>query len=134
MQIEAAWKGANFSRSAGHRPGAFTFCCNWLNVHVSEFSTKQIAMCAGAFKPDVRGFFGKRINQQPVRFNVAVATAGKVSAQRVIFVLCRQFITCNQQVKDGLELFQIFAALAGQFDIFLELRCAADGPHKPKSA
>ena len=91
-------------------------------------------MRAGAFQPDMVPVFGQRVYQQPVRFNVAVAAAGKVSAQRVILVLRWQVSAGNQQVEDGLELFQILAAPAGKFDILFKLRCAAECPHKPKSA
>jgi hypothetical protein len=95
---------------------------------------EQISMGSGALKPDVATFLSERVNQKPVRFDVAVTAARKVAAQRVILVGRRQFITGNQQIEDGLELFQSLTALASPFDIPLELGCSAEGPHKPRSA
>ena len=91
-------------------------------------------MRAGAFQPDMVPVFGERVDQKPVGFNVTVAAAGKIAAQRVILELRRQVSTGNQQLKYGLELFQILAALAGQFDILFELSRPAERPHRPKSA
>lgn len=83
-------------------------------------------MRAGAFQPDMTAVFGERVNQEPVRFKVAVAAPGKIAAQWVILVFHRQFVAGNQQIEDGFELFQILATLIGEFDIPLELRCAAE--------
>ena len=91
-------------------------------------------MRASAFQTEMFAIFGERINQQPVRFNVTIAAARKISAQRVILILQWQLIASNQQVKDGLELFQILATLASEFDILLKLRCATECPHSTRSA
>jgi hypothetical protein len=71
-------------------------------------------------------FLSERINQHPVRLDMTVAAAGKVSAQRVILECRRQWLPVYQQFQHGLELLQILAALAGQFDILLKLRGAAE--------
>jgi len=91
-------------------------------------------MRAGAFQAEMRVVFRQRVNQQPIRFDMAITAAGEISTQRVILVWCWQFIAGNQQIEDGFELFQILAALVGEFDILLELRCAAECPHRPRSA
>ena len=91
-------------------------------------------MSSGALKPDVATAFSERVYQKPVRFDVAIAAARKVAAQRVIPVLRWQLTTGNQQIEGGLELFQVLAPPASQFDISLELSCSAEGPHKPRSA
>lgn len=97
-------------------------------------SAKQVAVRAGAFKADVRTVFRQRVNQNPIRLDVAVAAAGKISAQRMVFVFRRQRLAVNQQFQHGLELRHVLAALVRAFDIFLELAGAAERPHKPKSA
>ena len=74
------------------------------------------------------------VEQKPIRFNVAIAAARKISAQRMILVLRRQNFAVNQQVNRGFELRQILAAPVGEFDIFLELAGAAESSHRPKSA
>ena len=91
-------------------------------------------MRAGAFKADVRVIFGEGINQHPIRLDVAVAAAGKISAQRMILEFRRQWFAVNQQFQHSLELRQIPASLAGAFDIFLELAGAAESSHKPRPA
>src|ERR1019366_1264498 len=91
-------------------------------------------MRAGAFKADVRVFFGERVNQHPIRLDMAVPAARKVSAQRVILEFRRQRLTVNQPFKRGLELHHVFAPLFSAFDIFLELAGAAEGSHRPRSA
>jgi hypothetical protein len=56
---------------------------------------------AGEFQPDMRVLFGQRVNQQPVRLDMAIATAGKVSTQWMIQICRRQFFAGNEQIKDG---------------------------------
>jgi hypothetical protein len=97
-------------------------------------SAKQIAVRARAFKPDMAAVFHERVDQNPVRFNVTVAAAGKVATQGMVFVLQRQWFTVYQKIEDGFKSGQILAAFSGKFDIFLELIGAAEGSHMPKSA
>ena len=54
-------------------------------------------MCTGAFKTDVGVIFGERIDEQPVRFDVAITAACEISAQRVILEELRQWTSVNQQ-------------------------------------
>jgi len=89
---------------------------------------------ARALQADVRVIFGKRINQNPIRFDMAITAAGEIAAQRMIFVLRRQNFTFDQQVEHRLEFRQVLAASAGKFNILFELAGAAEGSHKPKSA
>ena len=70
-------------------------------------------MCTRAFKPDMAAVFRERVDQNPVRFNMAVAAARKVTAQRVVFVLRRQWFTVNQKIEDGFKPGQILAAFSG---------------------
>lgn len=91
-------------------------------------------MGTSAFQADVLAIFCKGVNQEPVRFNMAVTAAGKISAQWVILVWGRQFFTGDEQIENSFELIQSLAAFAGALDVFFELRGAAEGPHKPKSA
>ena len=97
-------------------------------------SAKQIAVCASAFKPDMAAVLRERVDQNPVRFNMTVAAAGKVATQRMVFVLRRQGLAVNQKIEDGFKSGQILAAFSGQLDVFLELIGAAEGSHMPKSA
>jgi hypothetical protein len=97
-------------------------------------STKQIAVRARAFKPDMAAVLRERVDQNPVRFNMTVAAAGKVAPQGMVFVLQWQWFTVYQKIEDGFKSGQILAASSGQLDIFLELIGAAEGSHMPKSA
>ena len=83
---------------------------------------------------DVRTVFRQRVNQNPIRLDVAVAAAGKISTQWMILVFRRQRLAVNQQFQHGLKLRHILTALVRAFDIFFELAGAAERPHKPKSA
>ena len=91
-------------------------------------------MCASAFKPDMAAVLRERVDQNPVRFNMTVAAAGKVATQRMVLVLRWQWFTVNQKIEYGLKPGQILAAFSGQLDVFLELIGAAEGSHMPKSA
>jgi hypothetical protein len=65
---------------------------------------------------------------------MAVAAAGKVATQGMVFVLQRQWFTVNQKIEDGFKPGQILAASSGKLDIFLELIGTAEGSHMPRSA
>ena len=70
-------------------------------------------MCTGAFKTDVGVIFGERIDEQPVRFDVAITAACEISAQRVILEELRQWTSVNQQFQDSLQLGQASTRLLG---------------------
>lgn len=91
-------------------------------------------MRASAFQPDMGVVFRERIDEQPVRFKMAVTTARELAPQRMVFQLRRQRLAFQQQIKDRLELGKIPATLLGQFDVLLELTGPAETSHKPKSA
>ena len=97
-------------------------------------SSKQIAVCACAFKPDMVAVFHERVDQNPVRLNMTIAAARKVAPQGMVFVLRRQWFTVNQKIEDVFKSGQILAAFPGKLDVFLELVGAAEGSHMPKSA
>ena len=65
----------------------------------SRPSAEQIAVRAGALKADVCAFFGEGINQQPIRFDMAIAAVGEISAERMILALRRQRIARNQSLR-----------------------------------
>src|SRR5471032_111709 len=65
---------------------------------------------------------------------MAVAAAGKISAQWMILEFRRQRFARNQQFQHRLELRHVLAALVRAFDIFFELAGAAESSHKPRSA
>ena len=87
-----------------------------------------------AFKPDMAAVLHERVDQNPVRFNMTVATARKVATQGMVFVLRQQWFTVNQKIEHGFKSGQILAAFSGKLDVFLELAGAAEGSHMPKSA
>ena len=66
--------------------------------------TKQVAVRSRAFKADVGIVFGQRVNQNPVGFDVAIAAAGEIAAQRMILALRRQDFPVNQPVEHGFGL------------------------------
>ena len=51
-------------------------------------------MCAGAFKADV--VFREGVEQDPIRFHVAIATSSKLPLQGMIPVFRRERITVDQ--------------------------------------
>ena len=53
-------------------------------------------MCTGAFKTDVGVIFRERVNQQPVRFDVAITAASKITPERVILEQLRQLTSVDQ--------------------------------------
>ena len=87
-------------------------------------------MCTGAFKTDVGVIFGERIDEQPVRFDMAITAACEISAQRVILEHLRQWTSVNQQFQYDLQLRQVLAPLLQAFDVLLELAGAAEGSHE----
>ena len=70
--------------------------------------------------------FRKFIDQDPVRFYVAVAPPNPISSEFVIAVLGRQRLLGNKQVDDSFYFFEVFAPLPHAFDILLELLCLGD--------
>lgn len=44
-------------------------------------------MRAGAFQPDVGVVLRERVDEHPVRFNMAVTIARKIASQRMVFQL-----------------------------------------------
>ena len=52
--------------------------------NLEEASAEKVAVRTGAFKADVVILFSERVNQHPIRFDMAVAAAGEISAQRMI--------------------------------------------------
>jgi hypothetical protein len=83
---------------------------------------KKIAMRPGPFKPHMIFFEG--IDQDPIRFEVAVSATGELASQWMIVQFRRQWLCINQQVENTFQLPHVF----------LELRTAAETPHKPRSA
>ena len=78
--------------------------------------------------------FNKRVNQNPIRLDMAVPAAGKIAPQWMVFVFRREWLALNQKVKNRFEFRQILAAFFGAFDVFLELRGSAEGSHNPRSS
>ena len=70
-------------------------------------------MSAGAFETNVGVIFRERIDEQPVRFDVAITAACEISAQRVILEELRQWTSVNQQFQDSLQLGQASTRLLG---------------------
>ena len=60
------------------------------------------AVRASTRKANVCAFFGEGINQQPIRFDMAIAGPAKISTQRVIPAFRRQPLAINQPFKHGL--------------------------------
>jgi hypothetical protein len=83
---------------------------------------KKIAMRPGPFKPHMIFFEG--IDQDPIWFEVAVPATREFSSQWMLFEFTRQWLCINQQIENTSQLPQVF----------LELRTAAETPHKPRSA
>lgn len=76
-------------------------------------------MSAGSFQKKLT--FRKFVDQNPVRFYVAVASPDPISTKLVIATLWRQRFLGNKQVDDSFYFFEVFAPLPHAFDILLEL-------------
>jgi len=64
-------------------------------------------MCAGPLKTQL--VRSETVNQDPVRFEVAVATPGPPAQQRVILIVSRQGLPGDENLKHSLQLPWIFA-------------------------
>jgi len=62
------------------------------------------------------------VDQQPIRFDVAVAKMPPVAAERVVLASRRQRTALHQQQDDRAQLRHVLAALLREFHIALELR------------
>ena len=94
------------------------------SIHRSYFPSKEVGVRAGSFqkKLTVRKF----VDQNPVRFDVAVTPPDPISPEFVIAILGRQRFLGNKQVDDSFYLIEVFTPLPHPFDIFLELLCLGD--------
>jgi hypothetical protein len=95
---------------------------------------EEITVGSGALKADVGMVFCEGVNQNPVWFDVAIAAAGKISAQWVILAFWRQRVFVNKQAEHRLELHKVLTASFRKFNVFLKLAGSAESPHRPKSA
>ena len=91
-------------------------------------------MSAGAFETNVGVIFRERIDEQPVRFDVAITATSKITPERVILEQLRQWTSVNQQFQDSLQLRQVFAALLCAFDVLLELTGATEGSQEKRGS
>ena len=91
-------------------------------------------MSAGAFETNVGVIFRERIDEQPVRFDVAITAACEISAQRVILEELRQWTSVNQQFQDSLQLGQVLTPLLRAFDVLLELIGATEGSQEKRGS
>jgi hypothetical protein len=93
---------------------------------------KNVAVRAGAFEANL--VILQRVNENPVRFDVAIPASGKLSSQWMIPVFRRQGLSGNQEIEGASEGSEVFARPVHPFDILLELRTAAETSHRPRSA
>ena len=89
-------------------------------------------MGAGPFKPHMIFFEG--IDQDPIRFEMAVSAAREISSQWMIFQFRQQWLCIDQQIENTSQLLQVFPPPIHSPHVFLELRTAAEAPQKPRSA
>ena len=76
-------------------------------------------MRAGSFQKKL--IFREFVDQDPVGFYVAVASAEPISAEFVIAMFRRQRFLGDQQVDDSFYFFEVFAPLPHAFYILLKL-------------
>lgn len=81
-------------------------------------------MRAGPFQKKL--IFRKFIDQNPVRFYVAVATPDPISPEFVIAILCRQRLPGHKLVDESFYFFEVFAPRPHAFDILFELLCLGE--------
>lgn len=81
-------------------------------------------MSAGSFQKKLT--LRKFVDQNPVRFYVAVTSSDLISPKSVIAILWRQRFLCNKQVDDSFYFFEVFASLLHSSDILLKLLCLGE--------
>ena len=86
-------------------------------------------MRSGSLKAHMGFPLNKCVNENPIWFDMAVATSRKIAAQRMVFVFQRQWLAFDQEIQNRFEFRQVVATLLSAFDIFLKLGCAAESPH-----
>jgi len=95
---------------------------------------EQIAMRAGALETDVRVVLFQRVDENPIRLDVAVPASRVIASQRVIQILRRQITPCYEQLDHCLELAQRLSSFSQSFDVLLKLAGSAERPHMPRSS
>lgn len=81
-------------------------------------------MSASSFQKKL--IFRKFVEQNPVRFYVAVTSPDPISPEFVIAILRRQRLPGHKLVDDSFYFFEVFAPLPHAFDIFFELLCLGE--------
>src|SRR5438105_2798545 len=94
---------------------------------------KQVAMRSSAFKTNVRSVFRQRIDQNPIRFNVAVTIPRKLASQGMIVVLCGQRISIDQHLQKRAQFSHVLSPPLSKPHIFFELPGAAERSQSPRS-
>ncbi len=85
-----------------------------------------------SLEPDVIALDG--VDQNPIRFDMAVPAASELTAQRMILVIAWQRLPFHEQIEDSAQVAKILATPPHPLHVSLELATAAEGPHKPRSA
>lgn len=63
---------------------------------------------------------GDFVNQNPIRFNVAVSPAFPVSAKGVILLLRREGVSAGKDFDDSPKFFEVFTSFLKDFDVLPE--------------
>jgi hypothetical protein len=85
---------------------------------------ENVTVCAGAFEAHM--VLIQSVNQNPIGLDVAIPASRKFSTQGMVLECGRQGIPGDQQIQSMPEGRKILAPALHAFDIFLELRTAAE--------
>jgi len=93
-------------------------------VIVSIFALKEVRVSPCSFQKNL--IFRRFVDQNPVRFNVAVASPDPIPPELVVAILWRQCFLCKEVVDNSFYFSEVFASLLHAFDILLKLLCLSE--------
>jgi len=88
------------------------------------FALKEVRVGPCSFQKNL--IFHRFVDQNPVRFNVAVASPDPIPPELVVAILWRQCFLCKEEVDNSFYFSEVFASLLHAFDILLKLLCLSE--------
>jgi hypothetical protein len=107
----------------GNRPGSeagilFASAYVFL-VRLESIVLKELFV--GSSPLQVNFFGGGGVDEHPIRFNMCVSVSGPIEFERMIFVLRRQRLRCEEKLDKRLQFVEVFAALLKPLHVAVKL-------------
>ena len=81
-------------------------------------------MRPGPFQKNL--IFRRFVDQNPVRFNVAVVSPDPIPPELVVAILWRQWFLCKEEIDNSSDFSEVFASLLHALDVLLKLLCLSE--------